>query len=278
MKKLLMILSIALVSVLLLGCQAQTGTTGGNTNAGNAGGKGTAVFTITDAAANMGSVSEVKVTVDSVKVHSQTEGGVTVSNQAQTYDLLELKAQGSQALLANAQLDAGTYDQLRMDISQVVVVDAEGQHEAKLPSNQLIINGNLEVSEGTTSTATFDFIADESLHVTGNGQFIMAPVIQLETRSNADVSVKSDSSVEVKGGSLTSNVKVGMDADGNIGVGLGIPANANVSIGGNGKISIGNGLGIGLGGQASGQAGGSADASAWSDSGATVVVGGSGSY
>src|SRR3989338_8533426 len=68
---------------------------------------GRAVFTMTDAAANMGAVT-------SVKVHSEAEGWVTVSSAQKTYDLLQLKAQDKQELLADIQLKEGTYNQLRL--------------------------------------------------------------------------------------------------------------------------------------------------------------------
>lgn len=192
--------------------------------------KGRTVFTITDAAADMGAVSSVKVTIDSIKVHSAAEGWVDVSSTAKTYDLLQLKAQGSQALLADIQLEEGTYDQIRLDVSSVVVTDANGQQEAKLPSGELKIIGNLVVDANSTSTATFDFIADESLHVTGNGKYVMAPVVKLETKEDADVSVKSDNTVEIKGGNLKTSVKVGMDENGNVGVGRKISSDSEVSI------------------------------------------------
>ncbi len=213
--------------VLLAGCiQAPTTT------------QGRAVFTITDAAADMGTVSSVKVTIDSVQVHSATEGWVTVSSTPQTYDLLKLKAEGSQALLADASLKTGTYQQVRLMTSKVVVTDTSGDHEAKLPSGELKIVGELTVNESSTSTATFDFIANESLHVTGNGEYIFAPVVKLETREKADVDASSKANVKITGGTIKANIKVGMDIDGNTGVGLNISKDTKLSIGG-GKIKIG---------------------------------------
>lgn len=206
--------------------------------------EGRVVFTITDAAANMSAVTSIMVTVDSVSVHSATEGWVNVSSEPQTFDLLKLKAEGSQELLADVTLKEGTYQQLRLDISKVVVVDAEGEQEAKLPSGELKIVGDLEVKADSTSTATFDFIADESLHMTGNGEYILAPVVQLETKTDAQVEVKADQKVEVQGGNIKAKVKVGMDADGNVGVGLGIPAKAKLSIG-QGKVKVEGGLALG---------------------------------
>lgn len=204
-------------------------------------GQGRAVFLITDAAADMGAVTSVQVTVDAVKVHSASQGWVTVSSEQKTYDLLQLKAEGSQALLADVSLETGTYEQVRLDISKVVVIDDQGEHEAKLPSGELKIVGNLVVNADSTSTATFDFMANESLHVTGKGEYILAPVVQLETREDAEVELKADERVEVKQGRVKTKVKVGMDADGNVGVGLGISSTANVTIA-DGRVKIGLGL------------------------------------
>lgn len=153
--------------------------------------------------------------------------------------MLKLKAEGRQELLADAELKEGTYDQIRLDISNVVVTDANGDQEAKLPSGELKIQGNLVVDANSTATATFDFIADESLHMTGNGKYIMAPVVHVETREGADVEIKSDSKVEIKSGKIKTNVKVGMDVDGNVGVGLKIPAGLNLTIGTEGVIKVG---------------------------------------
>ena len=196
------------------------------------------MFAITDAAAKMQSVSSIIVTVDSVRVHSAAQGWLTVSSTPKTYDLLKLKAQGNQELLADAELIAGTYDQLRLDISSVSVTDSGGKHDAKLPSGELKIIGILSVSANSTSTAEFDFMADKSLHVTGNGKYVMAPVVKMETKENADVEIKSDEKVEIKGGSISGSVKVGMDANGNVGEGMEIPSDADISIESSGKIKI----------------------------------------
>ena len=199
---------------------------------------GRVVFSITDAAANMGSVTSVKVTVDSVSVHSASEGWVAASSTPKTYDLLQLKAQGTNALLADVQLKAGEYEQVRLMISKVVVTDAAGNHDAKLPSGELKIAGGLTISADSTATAMFDFLADESLHITGSGEYILAPVVQLETRFNADVEVKSDSDVRVGGGTIKTNVKVGMDTAGNVGVGLKIAPSYGLRIDDDGTIVI----------------------------------------
>ncbi|MEW6036465.1 MAG: DUF4382 domain-containing protein [Candidatus Micrarchaeota archaeon] len=223
------ILYLLLASLLLAGCYSPP--------AAQSGGTGRVVFTIADAAADMGAVSSIKVTVDSVSVHSASKGWVTVSSTPKTYDLMELRASAERSLLADAQLDSGEYQQMRLQISKVLVADASGTHEAKLPSGEMKITGGFNVTPDSTSTATFDISADESLHVTGDGQYILAPVITVETRENASAVVESDVRVKISGGSVRTSTRVGMDEKGNVGPGLKIPAGASVSISG-GVISI----------------------------------------
>ncbi len=218
------------------------GCTSGNYGSQSA--QGRAVFTITDAAADMGSVTNVNVVVDSVQVHSETKGWITVSQTQKTYDLLALKAQSSQALLADATLENGTYDQMRLDISSVTVVDSSGSHDAKLPSNELKVVGQFDVKANTVSTATFDFVVDHSLHVTGNGEYILAPVVKLDTQEDADVDVSDETNIHIKSGKAKTHVEVGMDVSGNVGVGVDLKDEA-LSVE-DGKVKLGNKVNVGI--------------------------------
>ncbi|MBI4162809.1 MAG: DUF4382 domain-containing protein [Candidatus Aenigmarchaeota archaeon] len=228
------LLLLALVAVVFVaGCTTYT--------SGSATGR--AVFTATDAAADMGTISSVQVTIDEIKVHSASKGWVTVSSTPRTVDLLELKAESKNELLADANLAADAYSQMRFEVSKVMVTDASGTYEAKLPSNEVKFSGTLVVEANKTATATFDFLADESLHITSRGsgsagtKYVMAPVIQVTTRSNADVRLESDNEVQVSGGAVNTNEKIGMDINGNVGVGLKIPANVVLDVNG-GVISV----------------------------------------
>jgi len=195
----------------------------------------------------MGAVTSVNVTISSLRVHSPSGNWTTVQTTAQTYDLLELKAQGNGELIVQADLTAGTYDQFELNISKVVVVDASGSHEAKLPSTSLHIKATLEVTANAIATANFDFIASESLHLTGEGTYILAPVIQVETRSNAQVTVDVNNEVTVTGGTVTVQVKVGTDAAGNVDVGLEIGPNIVLNIDSSGKIIVVQGQAAAMG-------------------------------
>jgi len=192
--------------------------------------RGEVVFAITDAAADMGAVSSVNVTIDSIEVHGEDGAWTTLSTNAGTYDLLELKAEGITKLLVETDLEIGTYDQVRLNISKVIVVDSNGSHEAKLPSNKLQLKRSFEINSDTVTAITFDFVADQSLHITGEGRYIFAPVIQLETRNNAEVHTNVDNEVQISGGQVVDHARVGMDAKGNMDTGLLISPDAVLTI------------------------------------------------
>lgn len=219
------VLVVAFAALLVAGCTSPSAQTG------------RAVFTISDAAADMGNVTSVLLTVDSVEAHNNDTGWVTVSSTQMTYDLLQLKASGVMALLADVNLSAGTYEQVRLNISKVVVVDANVSHDAKLPSSELKIVGMLVIGSNSTSTANLDFEVDKSLHVTGNGSYILAPVVKLETRENATVGINARNETEVNGGKIRTETEVGMDENGDVGIGKAIAAGANISIE-NGRVKV----------------------------------------
>lgn len=268
----LALLGIVVASLFLAGC-VQTNNPDTNYQQGQeAQSQGRVVFAIKDAAANMDTVSKVEVTIESVEVHSATEGWVTLSSTQTTFDLLKLKNEGSAALLADANLSPGTYQQLRLDISNVIVTDANGTHEAKLPSNEFKTAGELVIESNSTSTVTLDFLADQSLHVTGNGEYIMAPVVQVETRKDTTVIVQGDNTVHINGGSVVTNIRTGMGADGMVRINSNIPFDANLTIEGN-TIQI-HAVGRGAGSNVSiGIGTGMNNNSANANSTATVTIG-----
>ncbi len=233
-------ISVSLVLVLLVlitGCSQSSPNPNYGPQDNTADGR--VVFTISDPGGNLTSVTSVKITVDEISVHSVEKSWINVSNTEKTYDLLELKNDNNEVLLADTQIEEGTYTQVRLHIKSVVVMDADGNHEAKLPSNELKIIGDLNVAANTTSSVKFDFIVDESLHVTGNGEYILAPVVEFETTEDADdIKIDNEDKVEVMGGNSKGKVKVGMDENGMVGVGLGISDDLNLTIGSDNKIKI----------------------------------------
>lgn len=232
----LVIVAVMLSTLLFFGCtssgqyQVNTSPTGNNQTQNNNSNEqgGRIIISIRDAAANMNSVSSVKVTIDSVSVHSASRGWVTVANSPQTYDLLALKAQSANAIVVDNTVDQDTYDQIKLEISNVMVTDRNGTHQARVPSSQLLINNQVRVNNGMTSSISLDFIADESLHTTNRGEYVIAPVIEIENRENTQVEVNSGL-VSYSGGSVSSK-RVGTDIDGRVDVGVGVSANEILEI------------------------------------------------
>jgi len=179
--------------------------------------QGKIIFGITDAAANMGDVSAVLITVNRVQIHSEASGWVTVSNETKQYDLLALKQSGAISLLASSTAAIGTYDQVKLMISKVIVTKNGVQIEAKLPSGELKIVGNLVVNPDRTSSMVFDFIADKSLHITGNGKLIFAPVIKIKKQNDVSILIKSNGEINITGDKEDDDEEnVGMDEKGEI--------------------------------------------------------------
>ncbi|MDP2669050.1 MAG: DUF4382 domain-containing protein [bacterium] len=183
-------------------------------NKNTASGQGRVVFGISDVAADIAGVSSIMMTVDKVEVQSDAQGWIAVSNASKQYDLLVLKQSGAVALLADINLPVGTYNQIRLTISKVLVTASGTVQEAKLPSGTLKIVGRIVVEEGKTASVVLDFKADKSLHITGNGKFVMAPVVNLQTKSGVDVEKDSDDKLKIEGGKDEDDVDVGMDENG----------------------------------------------------------------
>ena len=174
--------------------------------------KGKVEFLITDAAASMQGVSSIMVTVDSMAVRSDTKGWVEVGGEAKTYDLLALKKSSELKLISDATLEAGVYTEMRFHVSKIMVVDSKGaSKEAKLPSGELKIKGEFTVNADKTAVVVFDFLADKSLHITGDGKYIFAPVVKVDIKNDVTVEMATNNVVKVAGGSNSASFTVGMD-------------------------------------------------------------------
>lgn len=204
-----------------------------------AGTEGRVIFSVTDAAANMDNVSEIRMSVSKAEMHSPTEGWVTLSTTAKSYNLLELNAKNESMLLSNSNVRVDSYDQVRLSVDSVAVVLKNGETKvAKVPSGQMNINTQVVVKANETSSVNFDFLADKSLHTTGNGSYIFAPVVKTESRSSADVSIDADSSVNIGGGKVDHSNTMGMDIDGSVKLDFEIKKDAKLNLDSNSMIKL----------------------------------------
>ncbi|HLC73586.1 MAG TPA: DUF4382 domain-containing protein [Candidatus Nanoarchaeia archaeon] len=201
-------------------------------------GFGRIIFAIKDVAADMNTITSVDVTIDQIEVHNSEKGWTTISSTPMTFDLLQLKQEDVAMLMANVEIEEGSYQQIRILMSNILIRDEAGLKNAKLPSGELKIVGDLVVNSNSISTVVLDFVADESIHLTSSGKYIFAPVINFEIREDANTDIDEKGIVKIENGNVNTNTKIGMDASGNVGVGLTIPKNKILSLGSDAKIKV----------------------------------------
>ncbi len=158
----------------LAGCSNDKTTTSG---------MGTVRMFVTDAPA---AVNAVNLDVIQVEVHTSSpdtvQGWSTISTDSVRVDLIALQ-NGVLRALTTATLPAGVYDQVRLKLGagSTVVVDGV-THPLVVPSGQtsgVKVNGPFTITEGQTLELALDFDAAHSVHETGNGTWMMVPVVRL---------------------------------------------------------------------------------------------------
>jgi len=136
------------------------------------------------------------VTFSEVSAHVSGTGGFTPipfsgGATSRTCDLKKLAA--ATDVLGTGTLAAGHYTQLRLTVSSAILdfdsassgaackpsIAPAGKNTAviTIPSGQLILNREFDVTQNGATTITLDFDGDQSVHSQGNGQYNMTPVI-----------------------------------------------------------------------------------------------------
>lgn len=183
LRKPLQFLGIGLLAVatIIIGCDVTD-----NSNEGSA----RMSVELTDAP---GDFDAVYIDIQSVRVHleedieadsddeAENEGWVTINDDPIRVDLLELR-NGNTIQLGEEELDAGEYHQIRFILGSdnEVVVDGE-PFPLKTPSAQqsgLKLNIDADIEDGETYNLLVDFDAGRSIVQTGNGMYILKPVLR----------------------------------------------------------------------------------------------------
>ena len=175
------LLSLALV------LSAALMTAGCSDDAMAPGGTGTLHLTLIDSPVDF---DDVSLDVRATRVHRADEdslgGWHLVSTDSMMIHLLDL-TNGVSALLADADLPAGTYDQIRLRLGDGNTVTVGGvEHELTVPSGHqsgLKIHHSFEIADGEVYEAIVDIDASRSVHRTGNDRYMLRPVIRV--RANA---------------------------------------------------------------------------------------------
>lgn len=144
--------------------------------------EGTLEVRLTDAPATY---EAVYIDIQEVQINLGTEtqeNWETISTEPKRLDLLKLD-NGADTLLATAQLETGTYNQLRFILgdNNEIIVDGES-NSIIIPSSGTSgyqVNLNATITEDEPITKVIDFDVSRSIAVTGNGQYILNPVLKV---------------------------------------------------------------------------------------------------
>lgn len=137
----------------------------------------------------------VFVTFSSVRVHRTDSEwtSLTFANSAtsRTCDLKKLET--ATDVLGAASLPAGHYTQVRLVVQSgtlyfdnassgaacapTLTAPAGASAALDIPSGEVKLNRGFELKEGATMNMLLDFDGDKSIHQTGNGRYMMSPVI-----------------------------------------------------------------------------------------------------
>lgn len=133
---------------------------------------------------------KILITVDEIRVHmASPENFIVVSDEEQDFDLLELK--NNPVPIVSADLEAGHYNQIRMDVVEgsIVFLEENGQggfvevtYDLKIPSNEIKIPVQFYIEGNSTTDIILDFDAEESIKVTKQGKkdsYKLRPVIKV---------------------------------------------------------------------------------------------------
>jgi hypothetical protein len=133
---------------------------------------------------------QVWVTISNILVHmADPDEFIEVSNVEQEFDLLELK--NNPVPIATYTLDAGHYNQIRMNVVEgnIVFLEDDGNgglvevsYDLKIPSNKIKIPVQFHIEESGETQIILDFDAEKSIKITKQGKkdtYILRPVIKV---------------------------------------------------------------------------------------------------
>lgn len=191
MRKILVLVSLAVGA--LIGCKDNPASSG----------TGRMQVTMVDAPA--AAYDSIVITVKRVEVHSSTSASadawITLNSETKTYNLLSL-VNGVEAVLGEAELSAGTYQQMRLVLGDSCYVYGNGVKIAlKVPSSEIKLNIDATIQADITYKLVLDFDATRSL-VSNSSGLILKPVIKVLTVASTGViegSVNTKASVMAVG-------------------------------------------------------------------------------
>ena len=189
-------------------CVAALGSYGcGDSPSSPSGGSGTLNMRITDSPFT--DAKAVLVTISEVQAHREDAAWETVPfaddpatpvvDAERTCDLKKL--QGPVDFLGGGLLTAGHYTQIRLVVKSATIYfdvapdpaapactavapdlsASTNKANVTIPSGEVKLNRGFDLPADGTTTITLDFDGDKSIHQTGNGSYMMSPVIAIKS-------------------------------------------------------------------------------------------------
>ena len=137
-------------------------------------------------------VKSAVVYLSNIEVHKVSGNATESDNESGTwipvigapasFDLMDVI--GVEQILGSANLTAGSFTQIRMDVTKVTGETTDNvSYTAEVPSDKLRIVGAFNVGGGNKTILTLDFDGEKSLVRTGEGKFLFKPVVKLLVNS-----------------------------------------------------------------------------------------------
>jgi len=174
---------VFLGALVIAGCGKNEGDNATDLGGTPGSGLGTLVVRLIDAPA---AYEAVNIVVDSVRVHVESgdtlSGWYTISRTTAQYNLLAY-ANGRDTVIAEGLIPAGYYSQMRLYIGRGSHVVRGGiASPLEVPSGSqsgLKLNIQATILAGVKYELMLDFDAGRSIVVTGNGRYLLKPVIKV---------------------------------------------------------------------------------------------------
>jgi len=130
-------------------------------------------------------VTSAVVTLTNIEIHREGSGWETISDAPPSFDLMTVI--GVEEILGSENVMAGSFTQIRMDVTEVVVTIDEYPDpiSAEVPSGKLKIVRPFKVEGGVKTVLTLDFNGEKSLILpgkdieTGKERALFKPVVKL---------------------------------------------------------------------------------------------------
>jgi len=140
--------------------------------------EGTMQVYVTDAPPK--GITAIEIKASNIEAHmtgAAEDQWVSLVKDPPVFDLV--KTTGVNVLLGTADVAAGKYTQVRLDITDVTVTANGTQVKATVPSDKLRLVGEITVEEGKDTPISLDFDAEKSIVMEGQNRVSLKPVVKL---------------------------------------------------------------------------------------------------